>query len=64
MPTQAPPPPAQTPAPGATAPAAPAKAPDAKAEGRFSILEKTGNPLETTLTRNTVKYPTDLGATD
>lgn len=64
MPTQAPPPPAQTPAPGATAPAAPAKAPDAKAEGRFSILEKTGNPLETTLTRNIVKYPSDLGATD
>lgn len=67
MATPAPPPPAQTPAPGATAPAAPAKAPDAKAESRFNrdqLVTQTGNPLETTLTRNTRKYPIDIGATD
>jgi hypothetical protein len=65
--TPAPAPPAQTPAPGATAPAAATKAPDAKKESRFNrgkLVEQTGNPLETTLTVNSKRYPLELGESD
>ncbi len=67
MATPAPPPPAQNPAPGATAPAAPTKAPDAKAESRFNrdkLVTQTANPLETTLTRNSKRYPSELGSSE
>lgn len=67
MATEAPPPPAQTPAPGATTPAAGTKAPDVKAESRFNrdkLVTQTANPLETTLTRNSKRYPLELGSSD
>ena len=67
MATPAPPPPAQTPAPGATAPASSTKAPDVKTESRFNrdkLVTQTANPLETTLTRNSKRYPLDLGSSE
>jgi len=67
MATPAPQPPAQTPASGATAPAAPTKAPDPKTESRFNrdkLTAQTANPLETQLTRNSKRYPIDIGGND